>query len=250
MRAAIPVSRAIVVTGTYDRRMQQLQPAGYYVSKPPKWLWMLPVFSMGMLAFVPPIAIAAKAKTRRAWLWACGFAATWLVGFMLVGTNDSEGALSDLGLAVYFAAWIGAVIYALVMGPKVHWPPKGTYVPVGPPPQPPYDPNSAAVAGVHAGRAKREEARAIAGRDPQMARDLRIGRPDLPRQYDDGGLVDVNSAPAEVLRDALGLTGDQATQVVDARQHLNRFEHPDDLINLAGLEPSTFDTVRDRIILL
>lgn len=250
MRAAIPGSHAIVVPATYDQRMQQLPPAGHYASKPPRWLWMLPVFSIGLLAFVPPIAIAAKAKTQRAWWWAGGFAASWLVGFMLVGAGDSEGPISDLGLAIYFAAWIGAVIYALVIGPKVDWPPKGTYVQMGPPPPPPYDPNAGAVAGVHAGRIKREEARELARRDPQMARDLRIGRPDLPRQYDDGGLVDANSAPLEVLQGSLDLTRDQATQLIDARHQLGRFEHPDDLINLAGLEPNTFDTVRDRIVLL
>ena len=32
-----------------------------------------------------------------------------------------------------------------------------------------------------------------------LARELRIGRPDLPRQYDDGGLVDVNNVPVGVL---------------------------------------------------
>ena len=176
--------------------MQQLPPTGHYVSKPPKWLWMLPVFSMGLLAFVPPIAIAAKAKTQQAWWWAGGFAAAWLLGFMLVGADESDGAVSDIGLAIYFAAWIGAVIYALVMGPKVQWPPKESLVPVGPPPPPPYDPNVGRCRGSPGRRIKREEAREIARRDPQMARDLRIGRPDLPRQYDDGGLVDVNSAPS------------------------------------------------------
>ncbi len=211
---------------------------------------MLPVFSCGLLAFVSPIAIAAKAKTRQAWIWAGALASAWLVGFMLVGSGDSEGALSDLGLTIYFAVWIGAVVYALVMGPKVLWPPKETYAPGGPPPPPPYNPNAAAVAGVHALRIKREEAREIARRDPQMARDLRIGRPDLPRQYDDGGLVDINSAPVEVLRQALGLTGEQSTHVVETRQHLSRFEHPEDLIHLAGLQPSTFDNVKDRIILM
>lgn len=248
---SIPGSCAIVVPATYDQRMQQqLPPAGHYSSKPPKWLWMLPVFSMGLLAFVPPITIATKVKTQQAWWWAGGFAAAWLLGFMLVGAGDSEGPVSDLGLAIYFAAWIGAVIYALFMGPKVQWPAKGTYVQVGPPPPPPYDSNAGAVAGVRAGRIKREEARDLARRDPQMARDLRIGRPDLPRQYDDGGLVDVNSAPSDVLQGALGLTNDQATQLIDARQHVGRFEHPEDLVNLAGLEPSTFDAVRDRIIVM
>ena len=249
-RLRLGVHPPAVATDTYDRRMQQLPPTGHYVSKPPRWLWMLPVFSCGLLAFVSPIVIATKAKTRQAWWWAGGFAATWLVGFMLVGTGETDGAVSNLGLAIYFAAWIGAVVFALVMGPKVLWPPKETYVPAGPPPPPPYDPNSAAVAGAHARRMKREEAREIAIRDPQMARDLRIGRPDLPRQYDDGGLVDVNSAPVEVLRQALGLTADQSSQVVETRHQLSRFEHPDDLIQYAGLEPSTVDNVKDRIILM
>jgi hypothetical protein len=32
-----------------------------------------------------------------------------------------------------------------------------------------------------------------------MAWELRIGRPDLPRVYDDGGLIDVNHVPPQVL---------------------------------------------------
>jgi hypothetical protein len=230
--------------------MQHHHPTGHYISKPPKWLWMLPVFSLGLLAFVPPIVIAAKAKTREAWWWAGGITATWLVGFMLIGADGPDGPISDLGAVILFAVWIGAVIYALVMGPKVVWPPKDMLVPVGPPPPPPYDPNAAAVAGVQAGRVKREEARAIARRDPQMARDLRIGRPDLRRQYDDGGLVDVNNVPIDVLQGSLGLTSEQAAQVVGAREHVSRFEHPDDLINLAGLAPNTVDNLKDRIILM
>jgi hypothetical protein len=34
---------------------------------------------------------------------------------------------------------------------------------------------------------------------PVLARELRIGRPDVPRQFDDGGLVDLNHAPVPVL---------------------------------------------------
>jgi DNA uptake protein ComE-like DNA-binding protein len=83
-----------------------------------------------------------------------------------------------------------------------------------------------------------------------MARDLRVGRPDLARQYDDGGLVDVNNAPEATLTGWLGLSAAQSAQVVAARQQLNRFEHVEDLVNLAGLDPSTYDQVKERIILL
>lgn len=230
--------------------MQQFQPVGpYAVSRPPKWLWALPVFSCGLLSVVPLFVIAAKAKTPQVWRWAGGLAATWFFGFALVGTQPegSDNLWSDLGGMIYIASWIGTIVFALVMGPKVDWAPKAMYVPVGPPP---YDPNSTAVAGVRARRVRQEEARAMVRQDPQMARDLRIGRPDLPRQYDDGGLVDVNSAPAEVMTQWLGLTAAQSAQVVGAREQLGRFEHVEDLVNLAGLEPTTHDQIKDRIILM
>jgi competence ComEA-like helix-hairpin-helix protein len=83
-----------------------------------------------------------------------------------------------------------------------------------------------------------------------MARDLRIGRPDLPRHYDDGGLVDVNSAPAETIARWLGVSEAQAAGIVEVRHQLGKFERADDLLNLAGLEPNTYDQVSDRIILL
>jgi hypothetical protein len=227
--------------------MQPHQPPGtYIVSKPPKWLWLLPVLSMGLLAFVPPITIAAKSRSARTWLWAGGLTAVWVAGFTMIGSESS--GTSDLAGLLYFGAWIGCIVFALVMGPKVDWPAKVVY---GTPlPPSPHDPNAAAVASVHAGRVKRHEARELVGRDPLMARDLRIGRPDLPRQYDDGGLVDVNSAPAEVLVQWLGLTADEATKLVDARVQLGRFEHAEDLVNLAGLEPSAYDRVRERVVLM
>jgi hypothetical protein len=45
----------------------------------------------------------------------------------------------------------------------------------------------------------------LLGRDPAVAAELRIGRPDLPRNFDDGGLIDVNTVPAQVLSRLLGL---------------------------------------------
>lgn len=48
-------------------------------------------------------------------------------------------------------------------------------------------------------------ARHIVQTNPALARELRIGRPDLPREYDDDGLVDVNCVPGAVLADRLGL---------------------------------------------
>jgi hypothetical protein len=51
----------------------------------------------------------------------------------------------------------------------------------------------------------RREARKLCQDSPVLAQELTIGRPDPPRDYDDGGLVDVNRVPAAVLASRLGL---------------------------------------------
>ncbi|QMW66584.1 helix-hairpin-helix domain-containing protein [Mumia sp. ZJ1417] len=209
------------------------------------------------LGFVPAIVIAAKANTRRAALWATGFTVAYLVGLALVGSQP-EGAnniWSNVGGVLFFGTGVGALCYVAVVGPKLRWArttrpsPVRTAAPVvdG---APPHDPNARAVAGVLAARQKRAEARAMAANDPQMARDLCIGRPDLPRHYDDGGLIDLNGAPAEVIARGLGLTQAQAEHIVEVRRQLGKFERVDDLVTLADLEPSVYDAAQERIILL
>ena len=104
--------------------MQQFQPLGpHAVSRPPKWLWALPVLSCGFLSLVPPLAIAAKAKTAQAWRWAGGLAVAWFIGFALVGTQPegSDNFWSTLGVMIYIAAWIGAVVFALIMWRFAIW---------------------------------------------------------------------------------------------------------------------------------
>ncbi len=228
--------------------MPQLQPSGpHTATPPPKWLWALPVFSCGLLSFVPPLVVAAKLKQSRPWRSAGAVTVAWFLGVALVGSQPGgvDNFWTSTGALLYLAAWIGGVVYGLVMGPKLDWSARPSSAV-----EASYDPNAAAVAEVQAARRRREQAREMARRDPQMARDLRIGRPDLPRQYDDGGLVDMNSAPAATMTTWLGLSAGQSAQVVEARQQLSRYEHVEDLVNLAGLEPSTYDQVKDRVILL
>lgn len=151
-------------------------------------------------------------------------------------------------LAALIGVLIGVVLVLVVLAPRVDWSDRAE---IQPPPMPPaYDPNQGAIQQIEADRRQRSEARELAQRDPQMARELRIGRPDLPRQYDDGGLVDVNSAPEESLSRYLGLSSAAAAHVVEVRQQLGRFERGDDLVNLAGVELSAYELVKDRIILL
>jgi hypothetical protein len=57
----------------------------------------------------------------------------------------------------------------------------------------------------------------LAAADPQMAREFNIGRPDLVRSYDDGGLVDRHTVPYVLIASTCGIELAVAEQIVAAR---------------------------------
>jgi hypothetical protein len=99
-------------------------------------------------------------------------------------------------------------------------------------------------------RQRREEARAIAARDVNLARELRIGRPDLPRQFDDGGLVDLNNAPAPAMVQLLGLSEADVAQVTEARERIGGFSSAEEVIAYTDLPPTLVDGLRERLLFL
>ena len=106
-----------------------------------------------------------------------------------------------------------------------------------------------AVARVLAGRARREEARRLWERDPTMGRELGIGRPDLRRGYDDGGLVDVNTAPAAVLVAVCGFPPEAADRLVAAREvRLGGYLLPGEVFAEVDLPGHLQDQLRERAV--
>ena len=106
------------------------------------------------------------------------------------------------------------------------------------------------MAAALADRKLRQQAMAIVAGDPALARELRIGRPDLPRQFDDGGLIDVNHVPEGVLVDRLGLSPAEAARVVDARERLGGFCSAAELCAFAEVPDASIDVVRERLVFL
>jgi len=80
-----------------------------------------------------------------------------------------------------------------------------------------------------------------------QARELRIGRPDLSGDYEDGGLVDIASAPGSVIAQVLELSPEQAAEIVAVRDTAITV---DDLFSLADLPLSAWDRIRDRAIII
>ncbi|QXJ25197.1 helix-hairpin-helix domain-containing protein [Actinomadura graeca] len=110
--------------------------------------------------------------------------------------------------------------------------------------------NDAVVERVRRQRLLRDKARELAASDPGLARELRIGRPDLPQQYNDGGLVDVNHAPAEALSLLPGITPELAAQIERVRAETGGFVSAEELSAVAGLPPALTADVADYAVFI
>jgi DNA uptake protein ComE-like DNA-binding protein len=99
-------------------------------------------------------------------------------------------------------------------------------------------------------RGLRADARTIAADDPALAHELRIGRPDVPRAYDDGGLVDVNHAPAGIIAALPGMTEELAERVVRHRDEHGTFVSVEELAVDTDLPPAIVPQLAEYTIFL
>ncbi len=195
---------------------------------------VIPVVTLGILSFVPFLRIALARKRPKDW---AVFGAYLAVCIGLSVAVEAVPANSPGGPA------LGGLFVLLIVTATVH-----ASVELRSLPQYPRLTRPVAADPVTRARARiqqRVDARKLAERDPVLARELRIGRPDLPRQFDDGGLVDVNNVPAQVLMACLQFSEQEASAVIAARDSIGRFSSPDEVSVYAQLDPARVDEVRD-----
>jgi hypothetical protein len=94
----------------------------------------------------------------------------------------------------------------------------------------------------------RRKALAIVRDNPDLATELRIGRPDLPRSFDDAGLVDVNHVPASFLVELPGIDAPLAERIVAARDEVGGFVSISDLEITLELASMTISQVKEHLI--
>jgi hypothetical protein len=97
---------------------------------------------------------------------------------------------------------------------------------------------------------RRQEALAVLHRDPALAKELRIGRPDLPRTFDDGHLVDANHVPAPFLAAVPGIDQALAEKIVSTREGVGGFSSLADLEVTLDLTPEIVSQLQDRLIFM
>jgi hypothetical protein len=192
----------------------------------------LPLVTVGMAAG-PCFAYAAVRRRSPAF---AGAAVAYVGASVAVVWNNvvHPGSLFglDAGVAAVLGLWTVSSVHALAVRRRVFRAPVQ---------------DEAVIAAKDRIR-RREEARRLVARDPGLARELGIGRPDQPSDYDDGGLLDVNHVPEECLRVQGGLDAAMVRTIIATREKVGRFDGRHDLEILAGLDPDILDEVADRLI--
>jgi len=96
--------------------------------------------------------------------------------------------------------------------------------------------------------ARREQALQIVQWKPELARELLIGRPDLPRQFDDGGLVDINAVPGYVIALLPGVTGYHTHLIVADRARRGPYASVEHMVARQVITPKLADGLRELLI--
>jgi hypothetical protein len=216
-----------------------------------RWYYLVLIATAGLFAWVPFLHAAVRLRTTRARSLALIFGGLDALIYVLLALTPqnsqgqaTNGPLSTVGgLLALGTIIVGCILVAPLRRMVYEGAPAGAGEDVSI-----ADP---AITAVLAARARRDEARKLAADDPLLARELHIGRPDMTRTYDDGGLADLNSAPAEVIADMCGIPVAVAVTITDARyQRGEPFANVDELFVMVSPPVSTWDRIRDRAVLL
>jgi hypothetical protein len=207
-------------------------------------LWaLMPLFTCG---FGAPIAFAIALSRRRDTMTIASLAAYGalvLVGCGVIAAHDippPQWVTVVFNTVITVSALVGTV-HLLVIRSTVWAPPARPQVPVA---------RLSSMEVVDRARKLREQARRTAEADPMLAKRLGIGRPDLPRQFDDGGLVDLNHAPLHVLVSLPGVTERSARQIQDWVERSGPFGSLGEVMLVIEISPTFEHHLREYCVFI
>ncbi|MGH3380029.1 MAG: ComEA family DNA-binding protein [Actinoallomurus sp.] len=203
------------------------------------FVWALaPLVTLGIgtsLVFVVP---AVRLRKPIHWVAVLVYLAMTVTAFATTGAPDGSAA-NVVFTVLIMLLLLGGTVHAFAIRSRV-FPVRSV------PARPRYE---GALAMATHRRELRRTARDTA-RDPVMAWELRIGRPDLPRGFDDGGLVDVNHAPPYVLASLPGMNPGLVDRILQTREQCGGFSSVEELSALAQLPPTLTETLAEYTIFL
>ena len=196
------------------------------------WVW-LPLVTCGIGTWAAFVYAGTRAR-RRSWrLFGFGYLALIVAALGLV-VPDRDPWLTLGGFAIIFA-WIGGFVHALTI--------RSTYLELV------HSPEQTLLDAAEARLRVREDALQLVRDNPARAKALGVGRPDVDLAFD-GGLVDVNNAPAEVIARLPHADERLAERIVLVRERIGGFSSVQDLGLMLDLPAPLLDTWDGLVVCL
>jgi hypothetical protein len=207
-------------------------------SEPRGVMWaFVPFLTFGMGTPFSFMYAAVRRHSVNLGTAAAGYGAGTAAWMAMAWSGDA--VLSTLGAIMMMMLWVAGSVHAFAVRPSVF------------PREAPHNVrNEHAIKFAKYRRTLREEARVLAAEDPGLAHELRIGRPDLPRGYDDGGLIDVNHAPPATLALLPGLDEDLIARIVRRRGEQGGFISAEEMAVDIDLPPALLPQLSEYAIFL
>jgi DNA uptake protein ComE-like DNA-binding protein len=196
-------------------------------------LWLLLVaLGFGFTTWAAFLRIGIRAQ-RRSWLaWAAVYGALLVLWIAMAAPTNSTA--NSIAVVIALIPWIGGTVHAAAIKGNAA---RRIRPSAGP--------------RLEAARQKierRTEGKRLAAKDPRLAKEVGVGRPDLPGA-EDYGLVDVNHASREALCRLPEITPEIAGRIAETRES-GLFESVEDLGIRVDLSPSIVDDIREYVVFL
>ncbi|GAA2677981.1 BTAD domain-containing putative transcriptional regulator [Actinoplanes palleronii] len=191
---------------------------------------LLPLFTCGLAGWVYFLYAAIQRGRRRHYLVAALYfaAVPWIVVWFAIDPSpldsDITSTAEDVAVASLFVLTLSSILHGVILASQ-----RGD---------------------TRAARTRRDLARRFAAVNPLGAVQAGIGRPDLLRYFDDGGLIDLNHAPPQEFTRLPGVTPFDAHRIGLDRHQNGPFRQPADLVLRGLLPPSRLRRVESWLICL
>jgi Helix-hairpin-helix motif len=203
---------------------QQASPNGFV-----QRLWLLLTIPLGFTTWAAFLYIGIRARRARWLAWSAVYA-LGLVAFIVLTPDNGTGLRESLAVAAILLTWIGGGIHALAISGDAVRRIYGTGDPL--------------LEAAKTRIARRAEGRRLLATQPALAKEIGLGRPDVPGS-DDYGLVDVNHCAETGLARLPGVDSALAKHIVAQRAQCGQFSSVEDLGELLNLPPDLVDNIRD-----